>query len=205
MLQDKQILYCYPVSRIEGRFITRQTKEQDETKKLTVICDAKAPDIVMPEIDYMISQDTRLVFHAKDDGSGMSQEGVKITVRNLDTGEERRATGNANEAVCEVVVTDSFYTGRIQIIVEAEDAGGNQAVERSTYLIAALEASITRDGAPSEPVFLTGETGKLQILVYGYMEKLMIEYPSEMERGAEEVELERLPKETKVRELDMPL
>lgn len=79
----------------------------------------------------------------------------------------------------EITSTKALFTGEFTVDVYAWDRVGNVTRECRTVTEFALETRIERILAPHDPVFKCGESGMLYITVYGYAERVEIEFPPE--------------------------
>lgn len=117
---DKEIREYYPQASIGQGAAERYTKQFDEEKKLTLICDAKAPEITgaVPEI---IRKDVRIPFSASDDGSGLKNGSFRLELTNQKTGETKVFTGSGSELSWNIRLDDAFYSGNIRWVLKVED------------------------------------------------------------------------------------
>lgn len=127
LYMDKEICEYYPSASIGEKGAEIFTERFDGTKKLTLICDAVAPEIEgsVPEI---IREDRKLVFTAKDDGSGVQKNSFSLEVFNAKTGEKKVLEASGTTISWNIRLEDSFYSGNLKWTLRAKDNVGNDTL-----------------------------------------------------------------------------
>lgn len=101
------------------------TKQFDESKKLTLICDAIPPQLT-GTIPERIREDTLLYFTAADRGSGVANNSFVLELTNKKTGEKKIFTASGTELSWQIRIDDPFYGGNISWTLRAGDRVGNE-------------------------------------------------------------------------------
>lgn len=158
--------------------------EMDVLNSIYIIGDATAPVLEGLEQLESLKQSspeevvaTELRFQASDDGSGLAEFSVEI--RNQDNGMvvtfwDETLSGSI------AIMTDPaepLFQGRFHILVRAKDRVGNESTMQSELLGMGLTAYVERILAPATGKFKNGESGRLCINTWGYVEKLEITFP----------------------------
>jgi len=116
---------------------------------------------------------------ATDDLSGIREFYLKIT--NMDNFGERIYYADKNGRIqVEVTEETPVFTGDFTVTAYAVDNVGNSSEQVCKVTEFALKTSVERILEPHEPIFKCGESGILHIAVYGYAERLEIEFPEEL-------------------------
>jgi hypothetical protein len=116
---------------------------------------------------------------AKDALSGTADFYVKVT--NSDNySEEIIKPGADGKIRLEITKDDPAFTGDFTVTAVADDRVGNETVQKYEVTEFSLETEVERILKPHEPVFKCGESGILKVKVYGYAERVEVEFPEEM-------------------------
>lgn len=178
MEQDKLLAVVYPYGRIDTGTACIESPWWPEDKKLTVICDAKAPDFSGDITDREIDANTTLNFHAADDGSGMKANTFVLSAKNPTTNEIRTLATTTSDIFYTIDLNDTFFDGSMLFTLTASDNVGNVSAKELTVICntMGLTASIERVLEPHNPRFAAGELGVLKIDVSGYVEKVTVTF-----------------------------
>lgn len=106
----------------------------EEGKKMTLICDGKAPEIqgVIPE---RILEKTKILLAAKDTGSGILDGSFILELENPKTQETKTIYGTGAELSFEVDPEDGFYQGILRWNLQVQDRVGNKTQLSGEILI----------------------------------------------------------------------
>lgn len=117
----------YPSASIGQNGNQLVTERFDETKKLTLICDAVPPHIENPPAE-IIREDQKIIFTAEDDGSGVQKGSFCLEVLNSKTGEKKVFRSSGTSISWNIRLEDSFYCGNLNWVLKAQDNVGNSTV-----------------------------------------------------------------------------
>ena len=157
---------------------------RDLTNGVFLIGDNVAPAILgIEELERCLEQipleeDKCVTLLAKDEGSGLQDFYVVIT--NLDSGNRRKYTKSGDSITIEILQTDALFRGDLTVEFYAVDHVGNENISSSSREGFAVTAAAQRILAPHEPVFRCGESGKVTVAAYGYVDKVEIVFPKEL-------------------------
>lgn len=117
---------------------------------------------------------------ASDQGSGLAEFYVEIY--NQDNGSSQKiedhGTGRIHLTLRE---GDALFSGAFTVIAHAVDHVGNEAVASSQMQGISLHVELERILEPHDPVFKAGESGLLTILTTGYVDRVEVIFPEEMQ------------------------
>lgn len=172
---------------LQKTYYSRRT--EDACNGITLMGDGEGPVIsgldVLSEGQLIdrLKEDILLRITAADDLSGVAEFYVTVTNRN----NYSTKTFYGENGVIDLGITgeDALFTGEFTVTAHAEDHVGNVTQESRTVTEFALEAKIHRILAPHDPVFKRGESGILYITVYGYAERVEVEFPPELAEADE--------------------
>lgn len=119
----------------------------------------------------------RLQLTARDDLSGVAAFYLKVT--NLDNHASRIYDSQDNVIELEITGKEALFTGEFAVTAYAVDNVGNETELSRLVTEFALETEIERILTPHDPVFKGGESGILHITVYGYADRVEVEFPAE--------------------------
>lgn len=159
--------------------------ERDARNALTLIADAEGPVIAgleVPEGQETIdrgSRTVRLCVTATDGVSGVRE--LSLEIRNADNFGERTYQADESGMICvDITEADALFTGDFTVTARAADNVGNVSEQACRVTEFALETEVERILEPHDPVFKRGESGILHITVWGYAERVEVEFPEEL-------------------------
>lgn len=159
--------------------------EEDLKNGITLIADGKAPVISglegMENLDLIDRRKGGLMLtvSAADELSGVKD--FYITVYNRDNTAEKIFRPEEDGRIrLELTSEDPVFNGDITLTVHAEDNVGNVKEEVFGAVEFALDAHIERVLAPHDAAFKSGESGVLSFQVWGYADRVEVEFPEEM-------------------------
>lgn len=120
LYKDGEVMRYYPSASIGRGENELFTEKFDETKKLTLICDALPPRVA-GSVPKMIREDRTLEFTAEDDGSGVRKKSFVLVLKNVKTGEEKKFVSSGVSISWNIMLEDPFYSGNIRWSLQAED------------------------------------------------------------------------------------
>ncbi len=159
----------------------------DEKNGIVLIGDGEAPVIKGLEIledRELIDRgagEVNVVITAEDDLSGVRELYVRIT--NTDNFIEKTYPADADGTVRITLTKDEpIFSGDFVVTAYATDNVGNrrEVTEGTTEFL--LTAKVERMLEPHTPIFKRGESGVLTITTYGYADRVEVEFPEEMTR-----------------------
>ncbi|MBR5248771.1 MAG: InlB B-repeat-containing protein [Lachnospiraceae bacterium] len=167
----------------EGEMITSDP-DTDKTHGLWLIGDNAAP--VIAGVEAMEKFDEKEVmngkrtftFQAIDEGSGVRE--FYAVVINSDTGSRKVYEATGSELVMAVDANDEVFQGDFITEFYAADRVGNERIVSYVSESLALSAYVERILEPHKPVFRCVESGSLNIITYGYPDKVEVIFPEEM-------------------------
>ncbi len=160
-------------------------RQRDRENGITVIGDAEAPVITgMEALNGAELLDKRngsltLMVRAVDTLSGLRE--FYVVIANRDNAIEK--TYKPDESGCiviDITEDDPIFSGDFTVTAHAVDNVGNIAEAACGTTEFALEASVKRILEPQEPLFKNGESGILRFSVWGYADRVEVEFPEEM-------------------------
>lgn len=158
--------------------------EKDVLNSIYLIGDAKGPVLSGVEQLERLKQvqpdelkTMELRFQAADDGSGLAH--FCVEVRNQDNGMVVTFGDEALSGNIRFVMDpeEPLFQGRFHILITARDRVGNESMLQSELLGMGLRAYVERMLEPVNEKFKNGESGRLCISTWGYVEKLEISFP----------------------------
>ena len=123
-------------------------------------------------------EEQQFTLKAEDEGSGLSEFYAIIT--NLDNGNRRKYSAEAGSIELLFSREDILFMGDFTVELYAVDRVGNENAISCHKESFAVTAYAERLLEPHEPVFRCGESGKLVITSYGYVEKVEVIFPKEL-------------------------
>ena len=110
--------------------------------------------------------------------------GVKefyIVIENRDNAATQTYTGDENGRIqIEITADEPIFSGDFTVTARALDNVGNVAEKTCSVTEFALEAEVERILEPHTPVFKRGESGILTVTVWGYADRVEVEFPKEL-------------------------
>ena len=186
--QHGKKIFVYPqVKAKHEKGYTTSEYERDVTNGIWLLADGEGPHISGMEslnglelLDRTIQEEFTIVLRATDEDAGLAYFEVRIW--NADNFGEKtwEDTDGDGEIRITLPLTESIVNGRFSLLAKAVDHVGN--VSTCDYRMTGyyLYAGIERCLSPTEPVFQAGESGKLAITAGGYVDKLVVIFPSEL-------------------------
>lgn len=156
---------------------------EDDKNAISVIGDGEGPvirglDILQENMIDRLAETVRLHVTAEDELSGVAE--FYIEIENRDN--YSRQIFEPQGGVIDIDITETLplFSGDFVITCHAADRVGN--VTEKTFAVTefALETRLERILEPHTPVFKGGESGILYIDVYGYADKVEVEFPGEL-------------------------
>ncbi|MCM1026198.1 MAG: InlB B-repeat-containing protein [Roseburia sp.] len=130
------------------------------------------------ELIDRLTETVRLHVTAEDELSGTEE--FYILIENQDNFEQRVFYPEDGSIDLEITRSDALFSGDFTVTCHAVDHVGNEKEETCEVTEFALETRLERILEPHEPVFKGGESGILWITVYGYADRVEVEFPEEM-------------------------
>ncbi|MDE6925226.1 MAG: hypothetical protein K2P59_08215, partial [Acetatifactor sp.] len=160
-------------------------QEEDRQHGLTLIGDGEPPAIRGMEILQDLSLIDRRVsapvlnLTAEDALSGVRE--FYLMVYNADNNCSRKfVPDEAGVIRVELTTDDPLFSGDFTAVACAVDHVGNKRTVSGETTEFGLTAQIERILSPHDPVFQNGESGMLNIAIWGYPDYVEIEFPAEM-------------------------
>lgn len=159
--------------------------EDDEKNGIALIADGEAPQIIGLEplenrefIDRR-DGDLTLMVTAVDELSGLREWYVSVV--NTDNAVEKVYRPDSGGTVrIEITADEPLFSGDFAVTAFAVDNVGNVAEVSYGTTEFSLETHIERILEPHEPIFKKGESGILFISVWGYADRVEVEFPPQM-------------------------
>ena len=159
--------------------------EDDEKNGIVLIADGEAPRIIgldLLEDKELIDRrdgDLTLTVTAVDDLSGVRD--VHVSIVNTDNAVEKVYRPDSTGIIrIEITADDPVFSGDFAVTAFAADNVGNVTEISYGTTEFSLETHVERILEPHEPVFKSGESGILFISVWGYADRVEVEFPLEM-------------------------
>lgn len=159
--------------------------DRDRENSIVIIADGEAPVISgMDVLDHRELVDRgdgimMLTISAEDSLSGLRE--LYVSVVNSDNLLEQTYYPDADGCIrIEITREEPIFCGDLVISVHAVDNVGNEAEAIYGFTEFALETRVERILEPHDPIFKSGESGYLFISVWGYAERVEVEFPKEM-------------------------
>ena len=158
----------------------------DRQNGIVLIGDGEAPVISGAEILEQLKlidrekEDVTVRLSAEDDLSGVRE--FYLEIYNLDNWSTQtyHADGNG-EIVVEITKDEAVFTGDFSVTIHAIDNVGNVRTQSYDTTEFALQTKLERILEPHDPIFQRGESGILSIKAFGYVEKIVVEFPDALE------------------------
>jgi len=159
--------------------------ENDLANSIYLIGDGEAPDIIGLELLEGLelidrnAGDFILNLTANDDLSGVKEFYVEIY--NSDNATLKTWQSDADGKISITLTDDEpIFSGDFTVTIYATDNVGNTRTEVYGATEFALTTKVTRILEPHEPKFKTGESGILNIITYGYADRVEVIFPESM-------------------------
>lgn len=158
---------------------------EDIRNRITIIGDGQAPQINgMENFKELLTNDFEreknpvLDLSAEDELSGV--QSFYAVLRNLDLGGEISCYPDGDGHIrIDLSEDNPLLLGNLKLTVYAKDRVGNERILEDEAVVFGLSARIVRMLPPYLPEFKRGESGWLQVTVWGYAERLEIQFPEE--------------------------
>lgn len=175
-----------PVAGADSRgSIVYSDPAKDAQNGITIIADGEPPVIKGMEIlenrEVINRRDGSLMLtvSAVDQLSGLEELYVSIINTDNDIRKVYRQEADGSVRI-ELTKDEPIFSGDIVITAHATDHVGNSAEVTHAFTEFALETKVERILVPHDPIFKSGESGMLFISVWGYAERVEVEFPEEM-------------------------
>lgn len=176
------------VAALTGKETIVSDGDADLANSIYIIADGQGPVIYgtekLEELDYLdleAQEQLSVVLTAWDDVSGLTgfyaeihnpESATTVRYEDLDGDGKITFTVSAEEMV---------YHGQFNVQVYAEDAVGNTTVISTDLLGVGLTAYVERILEPKDAPFKRGESGVLHIQTTGYVERVEVSFPQDLE------------------------
>lgn len=179
-------IFILPVAGADRKgSIVYSDHDRDAMNGITVIADGEAPEISglellenMELIDRRVGSLT-LAAHAADNLSGVRE--FYISVANRDNAVEKTYYPGENGYIyIEITRDEPVFSGDFAVTAFAADNVGNTVQISYGTTEFSLEVQVERILEPHTPVFKNGESGMLTFSVWGYADRVEVEFPEEM-------------------------
>lgn len=168
-----------------GAGIVFSDPEEDANNGITLIGDGQAPRINgMENLEELMAgghdrtKEPVLDLSAEDELSGV--ESFYAVIRNLDNNSEVNCyPGEDGHIRIDFSENNPLFLGNLKLTVYARDRVGNERIAEDEAVVFGLSAKIVKMLPPYLPKFKRGESGWLKITVWGYAERLEIQFPEE--------------------------
>jgi hypothetical protein len=159
--------------------------DRDTKNSVTLIGDGTGPVVTgfdETDLKALIDRDAEnivLEVKAEDLLSGVKE--FYIRIENIDNVCEETWHPDADNSIKICITRDEpIFSGDFCIYVYASDNVGNETIYNYSTTEFAMQTSVERILEPHEPLFKTGESGMLTVLVWGYPDKVEVIFPDEM-------------------------
>ena len=159
--------------------------DKDRETSVVIIADGEAPVVSgMDVLDHRELIDRGdgtmiLTVSAEDSLSGLKE--LYVSVVNTDSFLEQTYYPDVDGSIrIEITREEPIFCGDLVISAHAVDNVGNIAEVVYGFTEFALETRVERILEPHDPIFKCGESGFLFISVWGYAERVEVEFPPEM-------------------------
>ncbi len=169
----------------QGEKINYSDHEEDEKNGIMLIGDGEAPVIrgmeVLSEIQFVAPGEagSGLELTAEDSGSGLAE--FRVEIHNHDNEIVRIVQSDSRgKLVLDLSEEDPIFSGDFTVTARARDHVGNESCISAGTMGFALDTEIRRILEPHNPVFRCGESGILSISLWGYVDRVEVEFPEEL-------------------------
>ena len=184
-LSGTEIFILPVVGADRKRSIVYSDHDRDALNGITVIADGEAPEIsgleLLENMELIDRRDGRLTLaaHATDHLSGLRE--FYISVANQDNAVEKTYYPEENGYIyIEITRDEPVFSGDFAVTAFAVDNVGNMVQISYGTTEFSLEVQVERILEPHTPVFKNGESGMLTFSVWGYADRVEVEFPEEM-------------------------
>lgn len=177
----------------KGENIIFSNYQRDRENGIVIIADGEAPVIsgmeLLEKTELIDRQNGSLTLtvSAADELSGLKE--LYVSIVNTDNAVEKIYKPGENGCInIEITGNDLIFSGNFAVTAHAVDNVGNVAEIVFGTTEFALEAKVERILNPHEPIFKNGESGILTFSVWGYADRVEVEFPEEMTRWNPELD-----------------
>ena len=168
-----------------GENIVYSNYQKDRENRIVIIADGEAPVIsgmeLLEDRELIDRRNGRLMLtvSAVDELSGLKD--LYVAIVNTDNAIEKvYKPGDDGCIRIEITSDDPVFSGDFAVTAHAVDNVGNIAEIVFGTTEFALEARVERILEPHDPIFKSGESGILTFSVWGYADRVEVEFPEEM-------------------------
>ncbi|MBR1930040.1 MAG: InlB B-repeat-containing protein [Lachnospiraceae bacterium] len=186
----KKICVMPRVGAKEGDEVVYSKRQADKQNELVLMGDGTSPVIAGAEalerLEKLVGGQTRLpvTITAFDDLSGVKE--VRVEIVNFDNACTASYEGDERGSVSFVIDADELvYAGDFTVRIYAVDNVGNETSKEYGTGGFRLQAQVKRILEPHTPQFRRGESGMLTIQTWGYADRVEVEFPAEIAKGAQ--------------------
>ena len=158
----------------------------DRLNGIVLIGDGEAPVVNGTEILEALrmldreKESVTINLSAEDDLSGVKE--MYVEVYNLDNfTRQTYAAGENHQITLEITKEEAVFTGDFMLTVFAADNVGNIRELSYDTTEFALQTELKRILEPHDPVFQRGESGILTVTAFGYVDRIVVEFPDALE------------------------
>lgn len=169
----------------QGENIVYSDYQKDRENGIVIIADGEAPVIsgmeLLEDRELIDRRNGRLMLtvSATDALSGLKD--LYVAIVNTDNAVEKVYKPDHDGCIrIEITSDDPIFSGDFAVTAHAADNVGNIAEIVFGTTEFALEARVERILEPHDPVFKNGESGILTLSVWGYADRVEVEFPEEM-------------------------
>ena len=186
-------IHILPVAGADRKgSIVYSDHDRDARNGITVIADGEAPEIYglgLLENRELIDRregSLTLAVHAEDNLSGVNE--FYVSVVNHDNAVEKVYYPGTNGYIyIEITKDEPVFSGDFAVTAFAVDNVGNVGQISYGTTEFSLETKVERILEPHTPVFKSGESGTLTFSVWGYADRVEVEFPEAMTRYVPEL------------------
>lgn len=185
-LDGHRIRLTPAAAAVSGRESVTSDNAQDLQNSIWLIGDAAPPVISgmeqLEDLDFLEQPEAdfkEVELTAWDEGSGLAEFYVEVC--NQDNGSTQRFSDQGTGIIrLRLSSQEALFSGDFTVIAHAIDHVGNEAAAGSSLQGLSLQVKLERMLEPHDPVFKAGESGILSIVTTGYVERVEVIFPPEM-------------------------
>lgn len=170
---------------VSGGSIVYSDPALDAQNGIIIVADGEAPVIKGMELlenrELINRGDGSLILtvSAEDRLSGLKE--LYVSIANTDNAIQKVYRPGADGSIrVELTKDEPIFSGDLVVTAHAVDHVGNVAELAHAFTEFALETKVERILIPHDPIFKSGESGMLFVSVWGYAERVEVEFPEEM-------------------------
>lgn len=170
---------------VSGESILYSDPVLDAQNGIIIVADGEAPVIkgmeILEDRELLNRGDGSLILtvSAEDQLSGLGELYVSIVNTDNDLQKVYRPETDGSIRI-DITQDEPIFSGDLVITAHAVDNVGNEAELAHAFTEFALETKVERILIPHDPIFKSGESGILFVSVWGYAERVEVEFPEEM-------------------------